>query len=328
MPTITTHQRHDALQILRHNHGFTQPERWVDVAVEYAFKPVKARAVPRCPECGGEGRDRIGRYIYFSTLIHLRRCERCELIWADAQVDPALTRAHYDPAYEDRDYFATRAAVFGHLVDRISRVTPRNGVVLDVGGAQGDLMHLLRERRPDITPVVHDLSPTATAYAAERFGLRTLCGDFSVLGADGVRYDTVVLSDVLYYEPDLPGFWRTLMRLVKPGGAAVIRVPNKLLLTRAAGRTGWLRALLGRRDEQLAGFNPEHLYILHRGYLERRLRRAGFRHVEVLPSPWRTRPSAPARFAARGLFAIAAAASRLSAGRLLLTPSMVFVATR
>lgn len=87
-------------------------------------------------------------------------------------------------------------------------------------------MGKLTAKRPDIAAIVHDLSPTATSRAAERYGLSTLTGDADALASHPERDDLVVLSDVLYYEPTLCVlFWSVLARLIRPQGAVAIRVP-------------------------------------------------------------------------------------------------------
>lgn len=326
----TTASGDAVLELLRSNVGFDEPERWVEYARRHGFERIEATAVPDCPDCGAAPREVMGQYVYYSTLIHLRRCGACHLIWADAHLPPRVVSAHFESAYKDREYFDVgRARIFAHLAAAIDRVAPRGGRVLDIGGAQGDLMHLLRQRRPDLTAVVNDLSEGGTRYAAERYGLETVTGDFRAVHSSGVRHDVVVLSDVLYYEPRLAEFWEVLPDLVAPGGAVVIRVPNKLALIRAERA---IRRLLGGRGgerDQLTLFNPEHLYILDRRYLSARLRGLGFDRVRLCPSPPLVASRSPLRHRLAGAFLrVAEAACRLTRGRLVSTPSMVLVATR
>lgn len=319
------------LEILRHNVGFTEPERWRDFAARHDFRRVKAVPVPNCPDCGGQPRETIGQYVYYSTLIHLRRCGGCGLIWADAHLASDVVASHFESAYKDRDYFRrARAAVFQQLVDAVDRAAPPGGTVLDIGGAQGDLMDMVRRRRTDLTAIVNDLSTAATRFAVEHYGLSAIPGDFLAVRERGRRFDVIVLSDVLYYEPRLAEFWRVLPELLTPNGTVVIRVPNKLHLIRAHEA---LERLTDRRGERVRAevkqFNPEHLYILDRPYLESRLKRLGFTRVACLPSPPVVDPDSLLKRALAGAFYRAAdVASRVSGGALVLTPSMVLTATR
>lgn len=323
--------RQAALAILRHNQGFAEPDRWVEYALGHSFSPVRATPVPACPDCGAPPGGRLGQYVHYSTLLQLLQCPACGLIWASARLDPAVIRGHFELAYKGEEYFAARADIFGQLAREVSRLAPAGGRVLDVGGAQGYLMHRLRQRRPDLDVVVQDLSREAVRHAREVFGLETLCGPLHQLAGHHRQYDVVVLSDVLYYEPRLPDCWRLLPPLVAPGGSVVIRVPNKLQLIRL--RQAWRRCLGGHGDadplqDRIRHFNPDHIYLLTRRYLTRRLGQVGFGAIRVLPSP-PLRPRGRWRQGAGTLLFLAASAvARLTGGRVILTPSQVLVAAR
>lgn len=324
--------RDAALAILTHNLGFEFPEEWVNYATTHSFARVRATAIPLCPDCGAPPTGQLGQYVYYSTLLRLRVCGACGLIWADAHLDPEVVAAHFEGTYKSREYFLrARSWIFRHLVAELDRLTPTGASVLDVGGAQGDLMHQLQRRRPDIRAVVQDLSEGSLRHAEEEFGLETLQGSLGALQSHAACYDVVVLSDVLYYEPRLADFWQVLPRLVSPGGAVVIRVPNKLLLIRLLLAWSRLRQLAGphRLETRVRYFNPEHIYLLTRRYLASRLQRLGFDEVRVLPSPpllssasgWR-------QLLGRVLFGSAELLGAVSGGRLVLTPSMVVVGRR
>jgi 2-polyprenyl-3-methyl-5-hydroxy-6-metoxy-1,4-benzoquinol methylase len=295
--------------------------------VRHSFAKVDATPVTECPDCGERSPKVLGQYIYYSTLMRLRVCDSCRLIWADAHLDSRIVSAHFERAYKDREYFAaSRLGIFSHLAAEIDRATPHGGAVLDIGGAQGDLMHLVTQLRPDIKGVVQDLSEKSVRHAEQHFGLRTLCGDVRSLESTKARYDVVVLSDVLYYEPQLAAFWRILPRILAPGGSIVIRVPNKLLLIRLYLT---LSAGAGNNHDKIKYFNPEHIYILSRRYLTTRLKRLGFDSLRAMVSPpLNASRSQFVGLLGRVLFHGAAAIGRLSGGRLLLTPSIVIVGTR
>jgi 2-polyprenyl-3-methyl-5-hydroxy-6-metoxy-1,4-benzoquinol methylase len=324
-------ERNAAIDVLRHNAGFVDPEPWADYAIRHQFKAVDSTPVPRCPDCGGAPRKTIGQYIYYSTLIHLVECEACGLIWSDVHLDARTIHGHFETAYKDEEYFSiSRRAIFHDMVAQINRLVPPGGAVLDVGGAAGHLMHLLTGARPDVRAVVHDLSERATRFARERFGLATLCGDLEALRSAGLKFDVVVLSDVLYYEPRLREFWSLLPSLLTPAGSVVIRVPNKLLLIRAAqlaSRFNSWRAK-GHLQDAVKYFNPEHIYVLSRRYLVARLASIGFTSVTVRASPPLSSSSPLLRGTREVLFHLAGALNRVSIGRLVLTPSMVVIGRR
>src|SRR5690348_10505142 len=224
--------------------------------------------------------------------------------------------------------FACRdARIFRHLARVIDVVSPPGARVLDIGGARGDLMAHVVARRPDLCVVVNDIAAIATSSAAERFGFATLTGDAHALAEHDGRYDVIVLSDMLVYEPDIHLLWTALGRLLAPGGSVVIRSQNKWLLIRLWQR--WYRATRphGRQrlQDRIRAFNPEHIYVIRSSYLKRRLEDLGLRHVRVLPSPQLAAPGT--RLLTSLYFAFASAVNRLSRGAVALTPSIVLVGT-
>jgi 2-polyprenyl-3-methyl-5-hydroxy-6-metoxy-1,4-benzoquinol methylase len=318
------------LAILRRNTGFDEPELWIDYARRHNFKPVMAVKIPRCPDCFAASKKRVwGQYVYYSTLIRLLECEQCGLVWADARIDRDVVRQHFETAYKSDEYFrGSRNAIFEHLAAVIDNLAVRNARILDVGGARGDLMAKVVSRRPDINATVHDLSRTATDWAAEHFGFPTLTGSASALASHSEQYDVVVLSDVMYYEPNLALLWKALSRLIRRGGAIVIRVPNKAMLV-WIGRL-WFRlthARIGRVLQDRTRFhNPEHIFVFRQHYLRNRLMSIGFKCVQTVPSP----PLISAESSGLGsvLFRHALIANRLTRSKLVLTPSMLVIGTR
>ncbi len=179
--------------------------------------------VSRCPPVPIAGGWRSGNSANTSTTAPSSvcgKCRSCHFIWADVRLDSRQIRAHFEWTYKGDEYFlGRRRAIFEHMVKLIDQAAPPGGTVLDVGGAQGHLMRLVAERRPDLTATVCDVSAEATRYASEQFGLPVLCADLTALKDPSAPLTTVVvLSDVLYYEPQLAVFWATLPRLVANRG--------------------------------------------------------------------------------------------------------------
>ncbi|HVT40008.1 MAG TPA: methyltransferase domain-containing protein [Gemmatimonadaceae bacterium] len=317
------------LELLEHNTGFEDPALWADYAGSHGFQRVAAVKIVRCPDCSAEPGRSYGQYVYYSTLIRLRECTRCGLIWSDAHIDSRVRRAHFETAYKGDVYFRERRlAIFQHLSRVIADLAPEGARVLDVGGARGDLMRAVAVRRPDLDVTVHDISRTATAWAAAHFGFATLCGDAQTLSTHTKGYDIAVLSDVLYYEPNLPVLWSALSRLIHPKGAVVIRVPNLFQLVRLGAI--WHQLVDSREQRRLQDrvpyYNPEHIFIFRQRYLRRRLQGLGFTRIQAIPSPMlsNTIPDA----VRSTYFRLALFANRLSRSTLVLTPSMLVVARR
>jgi 2-polyprenyl-3-methyl-5-hydroxy-6-metoxy-1,4-benzoquinol methylase len=279
------HDEQAMLEVLRSNKGFERRDVWVQYAIDHRFVHVDAHEVATCPNCGSASSAVVGQMVYYSTLLKLRLCSRCHLAYVDVRIDPAVLQQHFESAYKDENYFRTkRDRIFDQLARQADVNTRANGLVLDVGGAKGHLMAKLQTRRPDLVLTVNDLSSDACEYAAREYGLRTLVGGVTVLEQLSSRFDTVVMSDVIYYEPEIKRLFEVMPQLVVPGGTLIIRVPNKLWLIRAVQI--WKRIKSKDREKQtsISFFNPEHLYIFSQRFLVRRLSALGFTNVRVLPS--------------------------------------------
>lgn len=186
-------QRQRMLKLLESNKGFDAPERWIDYGIAHNFQKIEAKQRENCPDCGGCVFSCIGQYIYYSTLLKLNECLQCGLVFSDTLIDPHVISSHFEHTYKDEDYFRDRRRrIFDQIVTLVDRCTPHEGTVLDVGGAKGHLLAILRKRRPDLKLVLNDLSKNACAFAASEFDLDTVCGDIKALEQISVRFDTVI----------------------------------------------------------------------------------------------------------------------------------------
>lgn len=284
---MPSEDRAKMIEVLKRNQGFVHPERWLDYAETHSFKLVRAEKLCACPDCGGRGNGIVGQYIYYSTLIVLRECDGCGLIYADVRIDAEVIRAHFEVAYKDEDYFIRRRkGIFDQLASLVSASSPYGGKVLDVGGAKGHLLATVRQLRKDLSLVLNDLSVTACDFGRAQYGLETICGGIDALESLSEQFDVVVLSDVIYYEPEIERLWSWLARVVSEKGTIVIRVPNHLPLIKLWSKIEQMVKSQRAREmrSQVRFFNPEHLYVFSKPYLARRLRGMGFLSVQVFPS--------------------------------------------
>jgi SAM-dependent methyltransferase len=319
--------RREILEVLRHNHGFDEPETWVDLALRQSFKRVAASPLNACPDCGALPGDSFGSFVHYSTLFTVLLCCDCGLYWADAIIDPEVTERHFESHYKDEEYFRwERQAIFRDLVELIVARAPVGGTVLDVGGATGYLMSLVGEQRPDLHLVVQDISKEALDVAEREFGLETIHGNATSL-ALASPVDVLVLADVIYYEPSAATLWSEVGRLVRPGGSIILRVPNKLGLMKIDRLLRRGLELIGRRrfPPRIRFLNVEHRLILSRKYIRKRLTRSGFDQIRFVPTPML---GAHRSRKLRLYFQAASVLNAGSGGRLVLTPAVVVVAQK
>jgi len=315
----------NALHDVLRQQGFSEPLRWLEYARQHHFRPTPSQRLARCPDCGGERSRDLGQYVYYSTLARLRFCQRCRLAYSDIRLDQAVVRAHFESVYKDERYFTTqRRRVFEQLAGLVDRFAPLGGSVLDFGGAKGHLLWVVTQRRPDLRVTLMDVSGSACAWARAAYGFAAIPGSVTALQTVEEPYDVVVLSDVIYYEPEAPKLWHLLPRVVAAGGAVVIRVPNSLgtiRLAQHAIRAVTRRSAWAMRD-RIMFFNPEHLFVFSRDFLVTKLRALGFHDVVARPAE----VGIPGGFRSVARFAwlaFARAAYRLSGGRAILTPSLI-----
>jgi 2-polyprenyl-3-methyl-5-hydroxy-6-metoxy-1,4-benzoquinol methylase len=280
-------QKDEMIEVLKFNKGFTDPERWIEYGIVHKFKKIKAEKLEGCPDCSARSIEFIGQFVYYSTMVNLQACTQCGLVFTDTRIDPNVISSHFEQAYKDEEYFLhRRRRIFEQISRLAASVAPRGGRILDVGGAKGHLLATLKRRRPDLDFILNDLSKEACDHAESKYGFQTILGGINELEQVPVRFDVIILSDVIYYEPDLRKVWAVLPGLISENGTIIIRVPNKLALIRS-----WQfmsRAISRLADKEMQDnikfFNPEHLFVFCRSYLSMRLKSLGFEQVIAIPS--------------------------------------------
>lgn len=319
----STHLAPDALDIELQAHGFPLVDCWRREARRVGFRHGRARPVGQCPDCGCRDASVVGQFVHYANCMRLRRCSACDLLWVDRHLNARVIAEHFERVYKDEAYYQVeRAPILDHLAALVAESAPAHGHVLDIGGATGHLLGKVAARRPDLVLTLHDISESATAEAAGRFGMATMTGPLTALRG---QWDVVVASDVLYYEPSLRAAWDTLGSLVRPGGSVLLRVPNKRAVILAVATLERLMHPAHRRlcQGRVRWFNPEHLYVFGRTWLRSRLGRCGFEEVTFLPSPLPGGHSA----LTRGVWHGVARGAHVVTG-VVLTPGLVVVARR
>lgn len=216
--------------------GFADPESWIGYARAHVFRRVPSSPVTACPGCGATASKVVGRYVFYSTHMELLACSSCALVYRSRQLADAVIEAHFRRAYVDDAYFRhARRDIFAQIARLVDRVAPLRARVLDVGGALGHLMAIVRRRRPDLRITIADVNPDACRIAAAK-GFASVNLPFGRLDPAQGRFNVVVMSDVIYYERDVGRLWTALRDLVVPGGQVIIRVPNK---SRSQNRLCW-----------------------------------------------------------------------------------------
>jgi SAM-dependent methyltransferase len=317
-------ERPQMLELIHGNKGFDVAEQWLEYGLRHGFRKVDATKRESCPDCGGSQSGSLGQYVYYSTLIKLKECGNCGLAWSDTLIDPDVIRRHFERSYKDEIYFRRdRRRIFQQIAALVDQHTPRGATVLDIGGAKGHLLAAVNARRPDLQLVLNDISRSACGYAASKFGLDAVCGGIDELKQLNARFNTVIMSDVLYYEPHLRRFWKLLPDLVADGGCVIIRAPNRLPLIRLFRDVHRLTKTPHERllQRRIRFFNPEHIYVFTPAYLRSRLASLGFAETRVIPSELLAGEQSGSR--QPFYFHVAKALAAVSCGKLIVTPGFL-----
>lgn len=320
-------QKIQMLKLLQLNRGFAYPEKWLDYAIKHDFRRIHSRKLNTCPDCNADLASTLGQFVYYSTLVKLKTCGSCGLVYADTHIDSSVIQAHFEQAYKDDNYFLKqRTRIFDQMTHYIDKMTPHNGSVLDIGGAKGHLLATLKSRRPDLDCYLNDLSKTACHRAEAKYGFKTITGTVNALENISRKFDAVILSDVIYYEPELRRLLTLLPKLITRNGGLIIRVPNNLAMMRFYQFIKYrlLHVQDMDRQDEIRFFNPEHLYVFSRDYLINRLKGLNFTCIEVLPA------ALPAHdhldILCNIYYLVGKIVSKLSFGKLIITPAIVVIA--
>jgi 2-polyprenyl-6-hydroxyphenyl methylase/3-demethylubiquinone-9 3-methyltransferase len=112
------------------------------------------------------------------------------------------------------------------LVDRFLGDGLRDRLVLDAGCGVGGITRALVARGARV--VALDIGPKLAAETRARCGCAAVVGTLSATGFRSGSFDVVVSSEAVEHTPDPRRAVVELYRLVRPGGALVISMPNRL----------------------------------------------------------------------------------------------------
>src|SRR5438034_2303452 len=163
----------------------------------------------------------------------------------------------------------------------------RLGRVLDVGCGPAVLASALLERADEFWGI--DLSAQMIAHGGARLEthpLRSRChlgvGDAEAMSFAGGRFDAVVSLGMLEYLPSYERALAEMFRVLRPGGVAVLSVPNRASAYHGSRRaTATVRSFIKRLLKRAP--RPSERFITNRcvpAGLDGKLARAGFQKIE------------------------------------------------
>jgi 2-polyprenyl-3-methyl-5-hydroxy-6-metoxy-1,4-benzoquinol methylase len=183
-----------------------------------------SRSCPVCAEAGATP-------LWHKGDLRVVRCASCGMAYTSPVDHAAATGEFYDrlaapfylsPAKLESDFAPVR---FARELRLFRAYCPR-GAVLDVGCSTGAFLHQLRQRFPNEYAVTGtDVARAALDHAAGR-GIEVVRGAFPELDFGGRHFDAITFWAVLEHLVDPLRFLRHAARLLRPGGACFVLVPN------------------------------------------------------------------------------------------------------
>lgn len=212
-------------------------------------------------------------------------CQNCGLVYVDEKLGQKKISTYYEVA-EDPLYFAEQPArkiTFGHYLNRIEKVFPSKGKLLDVGTNTGLFVRLALDRGWK----AQGLEPNrwAVDYAQKNYHLKLVTKPFKKGIFKPESFDVVTMWDVIEHFVDPVEALNNIYWYLRPGGVFAFSTvdPHSLFAKTMGTRWSWYmemhRVFLGRsaakRYLQLAGFKnlifQPHWRYLSLGYLTTRL---------------------------------------------------------
>jgi SAM-dependent methyltransferase len=194
----------------------------------------------------------------------LVRCRRCDLLFVNPRVPASLMLGGY-AAGPDPDYvsqMASRERTFARALERLEKLAPSKGRLLDVGTAAGAFLKAARDRGWDAVGV--EPNGWLAEWGRSEYGVSIQIGTIDDVRYPEAHFDVVTMWDVIEHTPDPAHALTRVHRLLKPGGVLIVNYPD---IGSSVAR------FMGRRWPFLSSV---HLYYFTRETMKALLERTGY----------------------------------------------------
>ncbi len=250
------------------------------------------------------------------------KCRKCGLVYVNPRPELAALTELYDN-YHQRD--GKDEHVWGRLMEKnfndvalhLNRVFPEKGKVLDIGCGYGHFIEIMMSLGWATLGI--DLSPKTLAYARKK-GLNVAKASIDNATFPDGSFNAITAFYVLEHLANPLSTLKKVLKMLKPGGVIVIRVPCT---------TSIVRILSVFKVKNNLYDIPYHLYDFSPKTISLLLKKAGFSLIKVKPGS----PTLPAKFFERLISVVSGnidkVLSAISMGKFLLPgTSKTIIATK
>jgi 2-polyprenyl-3-methyl-5-hydroxy-6-metoxy-1,4-benzoquinol methylase len=246
--------------------------------------------VKNCNLCGGDET----RWLTNVNGLPFVRCSNCGFVYLAHEFDSESLRVLYDDEYyheEDRcnpvetHWMVCKdgdGPLFDHVLRQVAKLQP-TGSILDVGCSYG--FFLVRAMAKGYTPFGVELARVPFEYCRDELHLNVVQGSLETATFADDSFHVVTMLNVFEHVPDPMRMLNHVYRLLAPGGAIAIVVPNLICGLPLIA----INRFMLRRDNirsKIALFDvPRHLSFFSGRTLRSFLEKAGFTGVRLYNAP-------------------------------------------
>jgi len=156
------------------------------------------------------------------------KCKECGLVYLNPQPSVATLRSTYKN-FGKEYYLSKEKLKIDFSIDHRERLEKlkqfrKTGKLLDVGCSTGAFLVAARNDGWDVYGC--EISKYSSQYAQEEKGLNVFTGELTQANYKEADFDVITFWAVLEHVPNIFGYLSETYRILRPGGAVAISVPN------------------------------------------------------------------------------------------------------
>lgn len=199
----------------------------------------------------------------------LMSCQGCDLVYApQPPADSELAAAYHQAEYDSTEEAADAADAYARAIQPILRLLPRRESALEIGTGTGVFLSCLKQAGfTQLTGIEPSTAAIAAANPEQRACISQ--GVFEERAFTPNSFDLICCFMTMEHVPDPANVARSVLKLLRPGGAFVTVTHNR-------------RSLINR---VLGKFSPiidvEHMQLFSDASLKALFEHTGYQHIEI-----------------------------------------------